>query len=379
MTKQKVHLRRIDLVDKKLPLFLHIAQSVFATGFRIVHNDIVFRMCLGAQEDSSGLHSYTDIRFEADFNIDFSLFDQQIPLLVQTPSFTIQSMEHAELEQRKQEERVQLKKQLRDLLPVVVEAFNVFRRACRIARFHKSISGRVLVQNIKDGQSYRGLDVSDQLDELFDSDDTVFLFAAFSDISITAFTGDADIEYTVHREPAQPLTGVFKNGYHGLRSINEFIENPVLVQDTIDKGWSIETEALLASFEFLYSNNYRMAVFNAATVLELVVNRFWEAKEQQLRLGEREEMEHAARLARKLGRKPKTGTALERKLNVVVPEFVDKDLVDDGTIKRCVDAWNIRNNSIAHILGAEEITSGAAWSAVSAITKMVTSLGQVPC
>jgi hypothetical protein len=377
LASHEVHLRRIDLVDNKLPSLLFVSKALRNTEFHVTKRDTDFRIGLGTVGDSSVLHSCTDIRFETDLDANLAVFAEDVAPLVQTDHLVVHPYEWGQIEERKQAERASIERQLRRRFPVALEALNTLRRGCRVALFQQSVSSRVFVNHLQAGQLDKGLDVNDHLDELFASDDTPFLFGAFSDLSLATFTGDADIEYTVSDDSGQSVSGVFRNGYHRLRFIDRLSERQILIQKTIGDGWSLETDALLASFEFLYSDNYRMAVFNAAAVLEYAANHFWKCKYQKLMSGSPEENKQAARLKQLMDKARKPGDdALTRKLRIAIPTFVDTELVDDGTIERCVDAWRMRNTRLAHILkdAPAEITSTEAWSAVSSIHVLVAAL-----
>ena len=120
------------------------------------------------------------------------------------------------------------------------------------------------------------------------------------------------------------------------------------IQYLIDNGWSIEDDVLLMSLEFLYSDNYRMAVFNAATLLELVLLKFWELKFSQLQSGSQQEQEKVAHLEREL-KKSNYTTQVEKILRIVIPEFINPNFINDGSLERCVIAWNIRNEKLGHL------------------------------
>jgi hypothetical protein len=136
----------------------------------------------------------------------------------------VYSKEHDDLENIKKEERQRVEEQLKTLFPMILNVVNTFRRACRIALYQDSVAGRILVQNILASHEYLGTNVSQSLREDFNSNDTEFLFGAFADLSLTSFTGDAIIEYTIRNSSGQTISGVFNNGYKGLHSIDRFSE-----------------------------------------------------------------------------------------------------------------------------------------------------------
>ncbi len=288
----------------------------------------------------------------------------------------IESAEGVELKKAKEAEHAKLEKQIRDQFPSVLQAFNTFRRACRVALFGESVLGRILSQNIRASQLHWGTGNDLFPAEYFGGSDTEFLFGAFTDLSLSSLTGDADIEYRVSNASGQVHEGVFKNEYGGLRSPDRFSQKLDEIQDLLDKGWSIETDALLTSLEFLYSDNYGMAVFNAATVLELVVVHFWEEKKKQLGAGSRQDQERLARLDREMD-KSNYSTKVEKILRIALPQFIDSDLVSSGCLDRCIDAWNIRNKKLAHLYervreGQQtRVTSSEAWNAVASIFALI--------
>jgi hypothetical protein len=325
------------------------------------------------------IYSYTDILFEADLNTDIGIFESEIPLFVDTERVKVETAEGAELRKQKETEKNSIETQLQTLFPTILEVINTFRRACRIALFRESIAVRILAKNILACQEHIGIEVNHSLNDLFSSNDTEFLFGAFADISLTTFTGDADLEYSIHDAIGQTVTGVFKNGYHHLRSTDRFSQILNEIQGLIENGWSIEDDVLLISLEFLYSDNYRMAVFNAATLLELVVIKFWEGKVSQLRSGSRREQQKAEFLDKKV-KKASYKSQVEKILRIVLPEFIEPHLVTDGTLDRCVTAWNLRNEKLAHLYaqvkGGKELSipAGEAWNAVSSIISLLANV-----
>jgi hypothetical protein len=346
----KVYLKRIDLVDRKLPLFCLVAKSKLDTKFTVERNGTVFQLSLGLTEDLPEIYAYTEIQFEADLD----------PVA-----------EQAELEER-----------VRSLLPLAREAVNAFRAACRVALFRESVAGRILVENIQAKQRHWGVEVNHSLAEYFSGSDTEFLFGAFANLSFSSFTGDADIAYCVTTPAGESYEGVFKNGYRGLRSPDRFRQKLDAVQDLLDNGWAVETDILLASLEFLYADNYRMAVFNAATILELAVVQFWEEKKRLLNAGARQDKEKAAKLDRDMD-ESRYPTKVEKIIRIVLPEFVEQDLVAGGALDRCVAAWEIRNKRLAHLYekvkeGKQtQVTASEAWNAVASIITLLEKL-QLP-
>jgi hypothetical protein len=135
----------------------------------------------------------------------------------------------------------------------------------------------MLVQTIQDRHRHWGLGVDHSLTERFSGSDTVFLLGAFGNLSLSSFNGNADIEYRVTDSSGKIYEGVFKNGYKRLHSPSKLARKWDVIQELLDNGWPVQTNALLASLEFLYSDDYRMAVFNAATLLELAVVQFWDS------------------------------------------------------------------------------------------------------
>ncbi len=377
-TKYEVHLRRIDYTNNKLPLFLIFARDKLNTRFQVTKDNVAFQFSLGMTAASPELHSYTDIQFETDLDANLVIFEQEVPPIIETEHLKLESPEGVELKRLKEAERTKIETQLANLFPLVLEAFNTFRRSCRIALYRESVQGRILVQNIQASQRYRGVEVNHSLENDFAHDDTEFLFGAFADLGLCTFTGEADIEYSVRSTSGQVLTGVFRNGYKGLHSVNRFPEKLDVIQGLIDDGWSIEADALLASLEFLYSDNYRMAVFNAATILEFALVRFWENKRKQLESGSRQEREKAASLERRMkAEKGEYKDVVERILGIVLPEFIEQLLVTDGTLNRCAEAWSTRNKRLAHLVESRQVTSTQAWNAVSSIICLVDALAKL--
>ena len=371
MPKYNIHLKRIDLVDKKSPLFLFLRRNKISTSFHVMRSDITFVLSLGITDNLPELYSFIEIDFETELTIDLDIFEIEIPLIIDTEHLKIESVERANLRKQKDAERNNVESQLKAVFPLVLEAVNTLRRSCRIALFRESIAGRILATNIQASQEYWGVNVNYSLSELFYSNDTEFLFGAFADISLTAFTGDAHIEYRVSDKAGHIINGVIKTGYQNLHSINLLPQKLTDIQHLVDNSWSIEDDVLLSAIEFLCIGNYRMAVFNAATLLELVILKFWEEKKSQLRSGSRDEQEKAAILERKL--KLSKDNRVKRILEVVVPQFIKSEFIKDGTVNRCIAAWDIRNDKLAHLyMQVKErkepyISAKEAWILVSSI------------
>ena len=380
--KHKIHLRRIDYVNRKLPLFCFIAKNKLNKKFRVEKGGIVFQLELGLTEDSPNWYSYTDIHFEAELDTDLALFEQEIPLIVDSDNLKIVSAEGAELERAKEAERAKLEEQLRDLFPLALQSLNTFRRACKVALFRESVEGRILVQNIQASQLHWGTEVHHPLAEYFAGNDTEYLFGAFAELSLSSFTGDAVLEYRVSNAPGQVLEGTLNIGYSRLRSPDRLPQKSDEIQQLIRESWPITDDVLLTSLEFLYSDNYRMAVFNATIILELVVIQFWEEKKKQLSEGGREDQEKLYGLKRKMDDSGYS-TSLEKILRIVLPEFIDRDLLASGSLDRCADAWDIRNKRLAHLYrqvkeGKEtQITSTEAWNTVGSIIALIDSIAKV--
>lgn len=371
--KHSIMLRRIDYTNRKLPVFLLNGKDKLGFKFRVMEDGTEYLLDLGMTED----HSYTDIRFEAGLEINLDLFEIDIPPILKTEHVIFQSAESVKHENLKIAERSKAEKQVKALFPSVLKAFNRFRRACRIALFRGSVAGHVLAHNIRDSELYRGLQVDHDLESLISDDDTDVLFGAFANLSPTTFLGDADIQYSITNQSGQKLNGVFKNGYHGLHSTSRWTERQEKIQSLINTGWYIEEDVILASLEFLFSGNYRMAVFNAATVLELSVVNFWEEKQKQLAAGSRQDQERVARLEREFKDKSKKGiTTVEKILSIALPEFVEQSLITDGTLDHCIQAWAARND-MAHLYKLtdegkqQDISVDDAWSAVSSIVALL--------
>ncbi len=378
-TIYKVFLKRIDLVDKKLFLF---PKKELDRKFKVKRNNIVFEISLGLTENLPNIYAHTNIEFEAELDTNLALFEKEIPLIVDSEYLKIESTENVELKESKEAERIKLEEQLRDLFPIVLEAFNTFRSACKVALYKESVTGRILTRNIQDSQIYWGIEPDTSLEDHFSGNDTEYLFDAFANLSLTSFTGDADIMYRVSNEEGKVYEGVFKNGYKGLHSVNRFFENLDKIQNLVEQSWSIETEVLLGSLEFLYSDNYRMAVFNAATILELIVKRFWlERLDEDTRKKLRPKIKsYQNEIEKKEKYKPDQVNYI---IGAVLPDYLDKELVASGCLGRCITAWNLRNSRLAHMYkqakdGQQiEVTRKEAWSAVASIFDLVDNLDKL--
>ncbi len=261
MPKYDIHLKRIDLVDRKLPFFLIFRMNKLNRSFQILEANTIFDLRFGIIDNSPNIHSFTEIHFETELTIDIDIFEREIPLIVNTEQVRIKSAERVDLRRQKEAERSNIESQLTATFPLVLEAVNTLRRACRIALIRESIAGRILSTNIQASQEYWGVEVNHSLSDLFGGNDTEFLLGAFADISLAAFNGDADIEYSVSdKAGGHALNGVFKNGYHRLRSTDLFPQKVTDIQNLINIGWPIEDDVLLLSLEFLCAGNYRMAL-----------------------------------------------------------------------------------------------------------------------
>ena len=382
MPKYDIYLKRIDLVDRKLPFFLIFRRDKLNRSFQVLEANAIFDLRFGIIDDSPNMYSFMEIHFETELTIDIDIFEREIPLIGNTERVRIESAERADLRRQKEAERSNIESQLKATFPLVLETVNTLRRACRIALIRESVAGRILSTNIQASQEYWGVDVNHSLSELFGGNDTEFLLGAFADISLTAFNGDADIEYRVSdKAGGHAFNGVFKNGYHRLRSTDLFSQKVTNIQNLINNGWPIEDDILLLSLEFLCAGNYRMAVFNAATLLELVVLKFWEDKSSQLRSGSREEQEKVALLEKELKRSKEN--TVKKMLEIVIPKFIKQDLINDGTIDRCISAWDVRNKKLAHLYmqvkdkKEPSISAREAWNLVSSIYSFLSEITNV--
>lgn len=377
-TKHKIYLRRIDYINSKLLLFLFFPKKI-EKKIKVERDGFVFEIGLGVIEKLPQLYAYTDVEFEANLDIDLALFERENPLMVDTEHLKIESAEGLVLKKAKETEHIKIEEQLINLFPLVLDAFNTFRKACKVVLFKDSVAGRILARNIQDSQIHWGVNVDTFLEKYFSGSDTELLFGAFANLNLSSFTGDADIEYRVSNETGQVYKGVFKNGYKGLHSSEKFLQSIDKIQNLINTGWSIEAEVLLNSLEFLYSDDYRMAIFNAATILEFVVVHFWEKQQVKLNSSSRQEKEMVAKLNRKI-RQSNYPTKLEKIIRIVLPEFVDQELINSGNLERCIDAWNIRNERLAHLYvqvreGQQlEIRRTKAWSAVASIIDLIDNI-----
>ena len=220
-TNHKIHLRRKDIIDKKFLIFL-FPKHELEKKFRVSKGGIAFDIGLGLIEDLQEVYPYTDIEFETELETNLTLFEEGIPLIVDSENLKMELAERIQLKEATEAERINLETQLQALFPIVLEAFNIFRSACKVALYKESIAGRLLTRNIQDSQIHRGEDPSRFLEDYFSGDDTAFLFDAFSDLSLSSFTGEADIEYRVRNEENNVCEGVFNNGYKRLHSPSRF-------------------------------------------------------------------------------------------------------------------------------------------------------------
>ena len=101
MPKYSIHLKRIDLVDKKLPFFLIFKKDIFKTNFKVSNSNTIFKFHLGVTDNLPAIYSYTDIQFEANITTDIGIFERIIPLIVDSERVKIETAEWVELRSKK--------------------------------------------------------------------------------------------------------------------------------------------------------------------------------------------------------------------------------------------------------------------------------------
>jgi hypothetical protein len=385
---QTVCLKRIDHVNWKLAWFCHyieaLAKDKVGAEFVVKKDGLTFQLSLGLTEDSPGPSSHLHIQFEADFEADFSVFDKAIPPIEESDGVLYESAERIGIQKARNVEQAKLETQLERVYPSIVGAVNQFFSACKLALLKHALDGRIILRNIQATQSHKGLKVDPFSDSVFlKNSDAEFLFGAFADLNIVSFRGDARIEYSI-TDQVSGLTckGSFPGSYGELGVPGRFPEKFDKIQRLIDEGWSIESEIMMESLDFLCSENYRMAVFTAATILELVVIQFWEAMQRKLEVGNREDQKQKFRLERKM-KESDCSSHIEKIIRVVLPEFVRQDHIHGGNLDRCVEAWNMRNNRLAHLYGrvsSEEsvsVSTREAWDTVTSIWYVVEEIEEI--
>ncbi len=109
--------------------------------------------------------------------------------------------------------------------------------------------------------------------------------------------------------------------------------------------------------------------------------KFWEDKSSQLRSGSREEQEKVALLERELKRSKEN--TVKKMLEIVIPKFIKQDFINDGTIDRCITAWDVRNEKLAHLYmqvkdkKEPSISAREAWNLVSSIYSFLSEITNV--
>lgn len=74
---------------------------------------------------------------------------------------------------------------------------------------------------------------------------------------------------------------------------------------------------------------------------------------------------------------------VEKILRIVFPEFIEQRLISNGTLERCIEAWNIRNDKLAHVYKAKkegkttEVTSSEAWDSVASVSALIHSIDKL--
>ena len=258
--------------------------------------------------------------------------------------------------------------QVRGLLPLVSEAINEVREAIKLELFSDAIQLDFLVHSILAGQRHRDW-TEGQITP--DFDDAAYLFAAFPGRGVARLTQETNIKFSISNNVGESFNGVLEN-VRKSRSQEHLVSRLSSIQERLASGWSVKESALLSAIELLYSDNYRLAVFNAAAYFEAQVLTLYENRNQA-------DNRNAALLERKL-RDYKKSTKVghtQAVIQAILPSFLSEEIVSSGALQRSLDAWIIRNKAIAHLHLQEsnkKLTRNEAWDMVVSIYQVVDNL-----
>lgn len=354
--------------------------------FSLSHNGIEFDVALGIERSLGELTAYTVLEFDAPLDCDLSVFDASpSPSVVpgrKRPGSSIAAVryfgdqdeshlfteEDLRIEAEQEAEAAQIDSKIHDLFPTIAEVISRIREAARLELFTDAIRWDFLIESIKTVQRNKQVAMA-EMDPFFD--DAAYLFSAFRPKGAARFPQDSNVHYVLEDTEGRSFEGVIRNTRTG-KSPVLFANSVNAIQERIDNPGSIQDRILLAACEFLYADDFRMAVFNAATVLELTLVRAYESDVNAMSR-EAAKIEHEVADYKKSNKVPHT-VAL---LRVYAPKNLSPSRDWRPLIDRCVDAWNYRDKTVAHLTTPQrtnQLSRTEAWEMVVSVSAIITDM-----
>jgi len=378
------------LLAPSLSALLETEDSPLTPRFVLTLDAIPIGLELGLRHEGNKARAYTRLDFDYPLQADLALLSKKpSPRVVvggeadsirpggdvasvhydgDSDTAQLYSQQDQDLLDAQEAEAVAIDGQVRSLLPLVSRALSAFREAVRLELYRDAIKWDFLVHSIILAQRHRGWEEAHLSPDL---DEAAFLFAAFPSRGAPRLTQETDVFYELASPDGLSHSGILRNSRSG-QSPKRFTESFPAIQGRLDSTWSPKDAVILSAVEQLYSDNYRMAVFNAAVFFESEITAFYEGL---VRPASAEAMGLERRLA-DYKRKEHLGHT-EAIARLIIPEFINPELVSSGALQRAIDAWNIRNQVAAHLTTprvAEPITREAAWAMVVSVTQIVEAL-----
>lgn len=354
--------------------------------FSLTHRAIHFKVELGIDRSPSELGAYTKLVFDMPLECDLSVFDRtpspeivsgrkhpggsiaSVRYFADTNQSHLYTDEDLRIEVEREAESTRIDQLVRGLFPIIAEVISRIRQAIRLELFPEAIRWDFLIESINTVQ--RDKQVAEAELEAF-IDDAAYLFSAFRPKGAARFPQDSNVQYLIEDEEGRSFQGMIRNSRSG-RSPNLFANSLPAIQDRIHDPGSIEERVLLAACESLYADDFRMAVFNAATVLELVLVQ---AYENEVDMATRQ----AAKLERKISQFKKDNNVSHTValLRVFSPTLLSNGREWGPLIERCVDAWTFRDKTVAHLTTdqkSKELSRTEAWEMVVSAWAIVSDI-----
>lgn len=376
----RFRLKIIEVLNKALLFFLISAlhpgsgRAAYDTSrvFEFdTEDDAHFKLGLGVDENYE--YAYISLDFEHPLKVDLTIFDETTMPDIERGNFTLWSPEARAILDSQESQRKKATEEIRSLFPLVARAVNRFNEACRLTLYQDAINYDFVAHDLEtSGVRFTVLPQGDPVGK--EPDDAVSLFAAFPSRGAVRLAQEVDIKYRVEDNSGRVIDGFIRNSRRLVSPgrFGKYLDN---IQKRLCDHWTVQDGVLLAAVEYLYGDNYRMAVFNAVTVLELVVTGFYEslasesdAKRQKLK-----------RDAENYKNKHKVPLWLA-KLKITLPKYLCEKFDRSGNLDHCLEAWYYRDKTVAHLITSERdriLSQHEAWSMIVSIMKAIDDIRQL--
>ena len=378
------------LLAPSLSALLETEDTPLTPRFAFTLDAIPIGLELGLSHEGNEVRAYTRLDFDYPLQADLALLSKKpSPQVVvggeadsirpggdvasvhydgDSDTARLYSQQDQDLLDAQEAEAVAIDGRVRSLLPLVSRALGTFRAAVRLELYRDAVKWDFLVHSIILGQRHRGWEEAHLSPDL---DEAAFLFAAFPSRGAPRLTQETDVSYELASPDGLSHSGILRNSRSG-QSPKRFAESFPAIQRRLDSTWSPKDSVILSAVEQLYSDDYRMAVFNAAVFFESEIRAFYEGLV-------RPASPDAVRLQRKLAvyKRKEHLDHTEAIARLIIPRFINAELVSSGALQRAINAWTIRNQVAAHLTtprAAEPITREAAWAMVVSVTQIVEAL-----